>query len=1348
MATSRKAKEPQQSHPGAVFGVLIAASIVVTAALGSPGFILALVAMMVAGVAARPPELTGRRNAQNRPTPADETEAAQLDSYLLWKALSKNALAMGGTGLVPTKRIRLSWVMALGTGLVAWSLPSMVPVPQGFGVLGAVCALSCVLAADTTWRVSHHPDDPTEGVTLDDVRSRMTPQLAGAPLVAAILAALVVWATTLEWWGGRVWHPLAATVAAGVGTFVLACAATASLAVREKVLESWNWTWEAREEWKGRWASLKTDPAPRLVSHERYGETIRVETFEVPVALGQATMFIGKKADAQMLTVLPPGAKALCFPAANVDNQGAEVPGTKHPSRFRVIEFLDGEVPSLLAPETDTDVAELIFAYGVGMYCSVWSYIPPMLASVEKVSAEGSPNVWVAHWTTDPLTPSMQLMANDSANIIAYLGAAMIVDKREGTMFAGAIEDHSVEFTDALPMPPKWSDPGRYFSALMGEVEWDARWKQSLKASVSPPRPEFSIEDTQELATGQKVHYLPFVILQGLTPDDYYPVAGKLATTLRAAPFCAITSFPQDNDPSRGIRHPQAITVLWSDRPVPNSPAALSPGRSRTSRAEMWVLTGMVESAFESARLPRPQVTRVEALTKPAAGRRATNIWKITVCLYDTTLEDVRAKATKLASALSVPWMRVAKDERHERFIHIYAGAEPSKAKMASPAYESQVAALDWEQAFAETGVIGTGGLVPRLLDVERLPHNDKVQLLDFQLPSPLTLTSVRGRIDKLKSATGNMFLDVTQASRGANFIKMRACVEDPMPSRAGYDFEAIDALVAEGKGRIPFATGVDGEPVTWNVKNNPHILVGGTSGGGKSVTMQSMIAAAIANHWIIVIVDPMKGAADFQFAAPYAQAIASTLAEGAGVLDLVYQEVGRRRDVNAAHGVGNYRDLPPDIRPRHVLVVIDEFTSLTGADVVPKASDDLEVEAERQRIITSNTARARIGTIIGKLAREARSAGVSVILGTQKLSAKTLDTLPGASDLKTNLARILLGKATFGERASALRAPEKAPDLGESIPPGRGIYEPLEGSALIVQSWYDPGEQQFLAEQVASRGEPLAEGEAWDLSRFAAHENDGPMVREVDEADVVIDGGEISLDDLDLDLDDLGSLDLDEDIDLESETAAPAQTMAMDARVLVATPRPPLPEGVTFIDSAGVDDPVGFARNLAEEHPEVGRVVWIAQGMGLDAERVRLVLADVGTECTVLDEPPSADSLARALDILSRTEDDWDVPEPEPESNPQTAPAVPVEPDDDADVPEPGEAPQTPSAPPVEPDDDWDVPEPTAGVSVPETDDDWSASEPTAEPARPVEDFAPEMSVSKSNVVGRRARSALFEEE
>ena len=164
---------------------------------------------------------------------------------------------------------------------------------------------------------------------------------------------------------------------------------------------------------------------------------------------------------------------------------------------------------------------------------------------------------------------------------------------------------------------------------------------------------------------------------------------------------------------------------------------------------------------------------------------------------------------------------------------------------------------------------------------------------------------------------------------------------------------------------------------------------------------------------------------------------------------------------------MGSYRELPDP--PPHLLVLIDEFTSLVGRDPVPPRTDDPELEAERDLIEAANHARIEIGVFAGKIAREARSSGVTLALGTQKLSAKMLDTIPGAGDLKVNLSRVLLGKTSWGDRVSALRDPDDAPDLDGVVPRGRGLWETTAAPAQVIQCWY-ASQAEFRAQLEASK--------------------------------------------------------------------------------------------------------------------------------------------------------------------------------------------------------------------------------------------------------------------------------------
>ena len=269
------------------------------------------------------------------------------------------------------------------------------------------------------------------------------------------------------------------------------------------------------------------------------------------------------------------------------------------------------------------------------------------------------------------------------------------------------------------------------------------------------------------------------------------------------------------------------------------------------------------------------------------------------------------------------------------------------------------------------------------------LPRNPAVRLLDFRLPPGVDPTRVRRSLARRRTATGNEFLQIRPGA-GADTLRLLVARDNALPVLAPYDFTSTDDQAG-----IQLAVGVDGEPIRYDPALDPHLLLAGLTGSGKSCLAQTLVCGALVRGWQVYVIDPVKSAADYRFARDRCHGFASTAVEATAVLRAVYAEVTRRKQLNADHEVGSYQELPDP--PPHIMVLIDEFTSLVGRDPVPPRTGDEELDAERELIEAANHACLEIGVFAGKIAREARSAGVTLALGTQKLSAKMLDTIPGA---------------------------------------------------------------------------------------------------------------------------------------------------------------------------------------------------------------------------------------------------------------------------------------------------------------------------------------------------------------
>ncbi len=258
-----------------------------------------------------------------------------------------------------------------------------------------------------------------------------------------------------------------------------------------------------------------------------------------------------------------------------------------------------------------------------------------------------------------------------------------------------------------------------------------------------------------------------------------------------------------------------------------------------------------------------------------------------------------------------------------------------------------------------------------------------------------------------------------------------------------GDDPAEIEARWArtDGGAGLTAPIGIDGDgPVVLDfVADGPHVLIGGTTGSGKSELLRSMVAAAGAtadpDHVAMVLID-YKGGAAFDCCAelPHVAGLVTDLddelaARALRCLDAELRHRERRlrevgaEDLAAFRSLASEHDLEP--LPR-LLVVVDEFASL-AADL-PDFLDAL----------------------VG-IAQRGRSLGVHLVLATQRPAGVVTD------DIRANAGcRIALRVTDRTESVDVIGGPEAA-----VIPrnrPGRAIARFGPGELVMFQSALSTG--------------------------------------------------------------------------------------------------------------------------------------------------------------------------------------------------------------------------------------------------------------------------------------------------
>lgn len=244
------------------------------------------------------------------------------------------------------------------------------------------------------------------------------------------------------------------------------------------------------------------------------------------------------------------------------------------------------------------------------------------------------------------------------------------------------------------------------------------------------------------------------------------------------------------------------------------------------------------------------------------------------------------------------------------------------------------------------------------------------------------------------------------------------------------------------------------------DLSDSAGVMINGTPGSGKSVTINAIIAGALARGWQLAIGDVPHKAGDFRWCRDYVHPHwfgADSKNATVATVGMVYGVRDERKKLLDHYYVEKWNDLPDNVRPAPILLVIDELTGLFMTEKPPSGipKDSLEyVEA-----VNDNLATARLKSQVRKIALELRFVGVRLLLATQQAQGNTGISVP----LKMAIPnRILLGvKADKTARHHAFQDPDGAAEVPDIIADdahmskGVGVAE-IEGERSVVfKSYY-----------------------------------------------------------------------------------------------------------------------------------------------------------------------------------------------------------------------------------------------------------------------------------------------------
>ena len=333
----------------------------------------------------------------------------------------------------------------------------------------------------------------------------------------------------------------------------------------------------------------------------------------------------------------------------------------------------------------------------------------------------------------------------------------------------------------------------------------------------------------------------------------------------------------------------------------------------------------------------------------------------------------------------------------------------------------------DWEQWMRTAGIITAAATAPLLVSANR--RSDGANEIEFEIPPSMPLRQIDGRLTALAAAAG--FAHIHRIP-SVGVLKLLCSDSDPLDVDRRFD-EHTDALLRIAMPGAPdmrwaLGVGADNQLVWHNYGRgrspNPHLLIAGKSGSGKTTILCSMLHQLCHNNTLNqmqlhLIGDECAPGTWPHEATPRPAPTQGSAAAAADTLEAVVSEMKRR--VEAAIAAGQQQ---ADRTMPVLLVVVDDCHAYL-ADPPEKTSED-----ERAHL-------ARAAAALNRLARQGHAAGVRVAASTQHAGHRF-----DMGSLKATSEQIGLAAGSAG----ASRAIIDANGLDDIRTPGRGVLATSSG--------------------------------------------------------------------------------------------------------------------------------------------------------------------------------------------------------------------------------------------------------------------------------------------------------------
>ncbi|MGN4112334.1 DNA translocase FtsK [Burkholderia gladioli] len=642
--------------------------------------------------------------------------------------------------------------------------------------------------------------------------------------------------------------------------------------------------------------------------------------------------------------------------------------------------------------------------------------------------------------------------------------------------------------TNPVPARPAFAAPASpAFAASASPQAVDTPQAQVSRSETSAPdapSPSTSAAAPQHAAAVPPWESLPAATAPAtssvLSPATSTPT-GAAASMTTSTPFATTPPSPAPQPPSDEPAIEQETTpdeggfTYTAGAPIftpagsttPAAPIIASPSGFSTA-TDTWVAS---TSEFTIV-TPAPSDADATS-TEPASGAATP------LAMPSAFAAPAAAQATPAAQAPPAPAQPAARAPNPNAFEF----RAPAASNVELPGLDLLEPASDDMQPISEADLAQTGQVIEQRLQEFKVP----VTVVGASAGPVITRFEIEPALGVRGSQIVGLMKDLSRglgltSIRVVETIPGKTCMGLELPNAKRQMIRLSEILASRqyqhSASQLTIAMGKDivGNPVVTDLAKAPHMLVAGTTGSGKSVAVNAMIASllykATPEEVRLIMIDPKMLELSVYEGIPHLLApVVTDMKLAANALNWCVGEMEKRYRLMSAVGVRNLASFNQKLRDAAAKEKkIGNPFSLTPEDPEPLSPLPLIVVVIDELADLMMVAGKKIEELIARLAQKARAAGIHLILATQRPS---VDVITGL--IKANIpTRVAFQVSSKIDSRTILDQMGAESLLGQGdmlfLPPGTGYPQRVHGAFVADE------EVHRIVEYLKQFGEPQYE--------------------------------------------------------------------------------------------------------------------------------------------------------------------------------------------------------------------------------------------------------------------------------